>query len=108
MPPLLATALRTKHRVLPLAAMDWMTAAKTCAALAREAREASEAVEAFTKRIEKIGAIYEMRRYAVTHETALPCVDLTETVRGLRTSAGCLCLMASDLRKQISSDDEKR
>jgi len=66
------------------------------------------AVEAFSKRIEKIGAIYEMRRYAVTHETALPCVDLTETVRGLRTSAGCLCLMAGDFRKQISSDHEKR
>ena len=94
--------------MVPLIAMDWISAAEACAALAREAREASEAVEAFAKRIEKIGGIYEMRRYAVTHETALPGVDLAETVRGLRSYAGCLCLMASGMRKQISSEDEKR
>jgi len=105
MPPLLATALREKRKVVPLAAMDWMNGADACAALAREAREAAEAVEAFSKHIEKIGAIYEMRRYAVIHGTALPGVDLAETVRGLRTSAGCLCLMASDPRNQISSED---
>jgi len=82
-----------RAEALALAALDWTTAAEICAALSREARETAEAVEAFSRRIEKIGVIYEMRRYAVTHATALPGVDLAETVHGLRTSAGCLCLM---------------
>ena len=67
--------------------------------------ETAGGIEAFSKRIEKIGATYEMRRYAVTHEIEPPRVGLVGTVRGLRTSPGCLCLMASNPRRRIGEQN---
>lgn len=67
----------------------------TRSALARDVRRIAEEVENLYIQLVQIGALADVRRYAVAHPQEIPRLDLVQMARALRCYAGALSVIAA-------------